>query len=168
MFKFLFLLFIVIPIIEIALLMQIGAWIGLWPTIAIVIVTAWLGAKNVKQQGLSTLNSLQTKVAQGQAPSEEIISGLMLLIAGVLLVTPGFTTDIFGLLLLIPAFRKSIANLFKKFMPVQAVSGASFQHQTNYRQEESVNEDVFSNHKAPPDAAIQQGKTLDGEFERKE
>lgn len=87
MFRFLFLLFIIIPIIEIFLLMQIGALIGAWPTIAIVIITAWLGAKNVKQQGIATVNLVQTKMAQGQTPSEEIMSGLMLLIAGVLLVT---------------------------------------------------------------------------------
>ena len=68
MFRFLFILFIVVPIIEIMVLMNVGAWLGVWPTIAIVIITAWLGAKNVKQQGIATLNSVQTKMAQGEMP----------------------------------------------------------------------------------------------------
>jgi len=168
MFRFLFLLFIIIPIIEIFLLMQIGALIGAWPTIAIVIITAWLGAKNVKQQGISTLNSVQTKIAQGQAPSEEIIAGLMLLIAGVLLVTPGFATDIFGLLILVPAFRKGIVKAFQKNMPVQAFSHGGFQQQSSYQHEHPVNDDFFQADKTSPNKPSQQGKILDGEFERKE
>jgi UPF0716 protein FxsA len=166
MFRILFLLFIIIPIIEIALLMQIGAWIGLWPTIAIVIITAWLGAKNVKQQGISTLNSVQTKMAQGQAPSEEIVSGFMLLIAGVLLLTPGFATDIFGLSLLIPAFRKGIVKAFQKNIPTQTFSSSGFEYHSSGEQpvngvfdQEENNPTIKSNH---------QGQTLDGEFERKD
>jgi len=168
MFRFLFLLFIIIPIIEIFLLMQIGALIGAWPTITIVIITAWLGAKNVKQQGVATLNSVQTKIAQGEAPSEEIVSGLMLLIAGVLLVTPGFATDIFGLLLLVPAFRKGLVKVFQKNMPVQTFSNGGFQNQPHYRNEQSVNDDFFEGEKQPPESSLHKGKVLDGEFERKE
>ncbi|WP_077340398.1 FxsA family protein [Pseudocolwellia agarivorans] len=168
MFRFLFLLFIVIPIIEIALLMKIGGWIGVWPTITIVIVTAWLGAKNVRQQGLATLSSLQTKMAQGQAPSEEIVSGLMLLIAGILLVTPGFVTDIFGLSLLIPAFRKSIAKAFQKVMPVQTYASGGFQQQNHYHHEQAVNDDFSPESESSSKPSIHQGKILDGEFERKE
>lgn len=171
MFRFLFLLFIIIPIIEIALLMQIGEWIGVWPTIAIVIITAWLGAKNVKQQGISTLNSVQTKIAQGQAPSEEIVSGFMLLIAGVLLLTPGFATDIFGLSLLVPAFRKGIVKAFQKNIPTQTFSSSSFTQsgfQYQNHNEQPIN-DSFND--SVNDASIKsphQGKTLDGEFERKD
>ena len=97
MFRVFFFLFIVVPIIEIAVLMQVGALLGAWPTVAIVIITAWLGAKNVRQQGIATIQSVQTKMAQGEAPSDEIVAGLLLLVAGILLVTPGFVTDFFGL-----------------------------------------------------------------------
>jgi len=170
MFRFLFLLFIVIPIIEIALLMQIGEWIGVWPTIAIVIITAWLGAKNVKQQGVSTLNSVQQKMAQGQAPSEEIVSGLMLLVAGVLLLTPGFATDIFGLSLLIPSFRKAIVKMFQKNMPTQNVgnSGFQFHSHTHSHQEQPVNDELFTDSVKKSPESKHQGQILDGEFERKE
>ena len=166
MFRFLFLLFIIIPIIEIALLMQIGSWIGLWPTIAIVIITAWLGAKNVKQQGISTLQSVQTKMSEGQAPSEEIVSGFMLLIAGIFLLTPGFVTDIFGLSLLIPSVRKSISSVFQKNMPNQTFSSSGFQYQSSGEQPvNSVFEEEINN---PTLKSNHQGKTLDGEFERKD
>lgn len=171
MFRFLFLLFIIIPIIEIALLMQIGAWIGVWPTIAIVIITAWLGAKNVKQQGVSTLNSVQTKVAEGQAPSEEIVSGLMLLIAGVLLLTPGFATDIFGLSLLVPAFRKAIVKAFQKNIPTQTFSSSSFTQngfQYENHNEQPINGSFEDHSNRASTKSNHQGQVLDGEFERKD
>ena len=77
MFRLLFALFVIIPIIEITVLMQVGELIGAWPTIAIVIVSAWLGAKYVRQQGIATLQSVQAKMAQGEMPSSEIVTGLM-------------------------------------------------------------------------------------------
>jgi len=110
MFRLLFVLFIIIPIIEISVLMQVGELLGMWLTIGIVILSAWIGAKYVRQQGLATLQSVQAKMAQGEVPSSEIVTGLMLLVAGVLLVTPGFVTDIFGLSLLVPSIRQAIAT----------------------------------------------------------
>ncbi|XQW85463.1 FxsA family protein [Thalassotalea piscium] len=159
MFRVLFLLFILIPIIEISVLMKVGAWFGLWPTIAIVIITAWLGAKYVKQQGLATLNSLQNKMAQGQMPSDEIVEGLLLLVAGVLLVTPGFVTDLLGLLLLLPLIRKSIIKKVQQHIVVSGVAASS----SHYQESSTINdpfEQTINHH--------HQGKTLDGEFERKE
>ena len=124
MFRILFALFIIVPIIEITVLMQVGELIGAWPTIAIVIVSAWLGAKYVRQQGIATLQSVQTKMAQGEMPSSEIVTGLMLLVAGVLLVTPGFVTDIFGLSLLVPAIRHALANSVQKH--IKTSQGSAF------------------------------------------
>ena len=108
MFPVLFLLFVLVPIIEISVLIQVGSVIGTWPTIAIVILTAWLGAKFVKQQGIATLRNVQEKSARGEVPSEEIITGFLLLVAGVVLVTPGFVTDAIGLSLLVPGVRRCI------------------------------------------------------------
>lgn len=167
MFRLLFVLFIIIPIIEISVLMQVGAVLGLWPTIAIVIFTAWLGAKYVRQQGLSTLNSVQTKMAQGQMPSDEIVTGLMLLVAGVFLVTPGFVTDIFGLSLLIPAVRNSIVASVKSQMKNNAGNSQHFQFHTHSQQHDNFSEQQespFQEHIQPP----HKGQTLDGEFERKD
>lgn len=166
MFRFLFLLFIIVPIIEIMVLMRVGAWIGPWPTVAIVIVTAWLGAKNVKLQGLATLNSVQTKMAQGQMPSQEIVEGLMLVIAGVLLVTPGFVTDIFGLSLLLPIVRKAIVNKVQQHLMVNVAQGSSFQNQAN--DQHFAQHDVFGEKKVSNIEPHHQGETFDGEFERKD
>lgn len=165
MFRLLFVLFIVIPIIEIAVLMQVGEILGLWPTIAIVIISAWLGAKYVRQQGLSTLNSVQTKMAQGQAPSDEIVTGLMLLVAGVFLVTPGFVTDIFGLSLLIPSVRNVIVSSVKSQLKVNASKSQHFHFHTHQQQPfTEQTERPFQDHINPP----HKGETLDGEFERKD
>ena len=169
MFRILFVFFIIIPIIEISVLMQVGAIFGIWPTIAIVIFTAWLGAKYVRQQGLATLNSVQTKMAQGQMPSDEIVTGLMLLVAGVLLVTPGFVTDFLGLSLLIPGVRHAIVGSVKSHITTNSASQQSFQFHSHTP---GQSQDDFSAHQDSPfQDHIQsphKGQTLDGEYERKD
>lgn len=109
MFLILFLIFIVIPVIEITVLMQVGEQLGAFPTVALVILTAAVGASLVRSQGLQTLMSAQQKMQQGQQPGQEVIEGVMLAIAGVMLVTPGFVTDFMGLLLLLPFSRQFFA-----------------------------------------------------------
>lgn len=166
MFRVLFLLFIIIPIIEIMVLMNVGAWLGAWPTIAIVIFTAWIGAKNVRQQGIATMNSVQSKMAQGQMPSNEIVAGLMLLVAGVLLVTPGFVTDIFGLSLLVPQVRNSIVKAVQKHLVTSQANGSSNFHFQTY-QNMNTQESAFAE-EIEQDKNVRKGKTLDGEYERKD
>ncbi len=170
MFRFLFILFIVVPIIEIMVLMNVGAWLGAWPTIAIVIITAWLGAKNVKQQGVATLNSVQTKMAQGEMPSDEIVAGLLLLVAGVLLVTPGFVTDFFGLSLLIPNVRNMLIKSVQAHLVMNKGSaGFTYQSSVHTEQSNSFSPDPFQQSN-PIEKPIEhhQGETLEGEYERKE
>ncbi|WP_448214196.1 FxsA family protein [Colwellia sp. MEBiC06753] len=167
MFRILFVLFVVIPIIEIAVLMQVGELIGAWPTVAIVIITAWLGAKNVRQQGLATVQNLQTKMASGQMPSKEIVAGLLLLVAGVLLVTPGFVTDAFGLSLLIPQVRLALVKSVQQHLTVHAANSNSFTysaHFTETQQQSPFNDEKLN--KSKPN--IHQGDTIEGEFERKD
>ncbi|TMM41439.1 FxsA family protein [Colwellia ponticola] len=168
MFQLLFVLFIIIPIIEITVIMQVGALLGLWPTVAIVILSAWLGAKYVRQQGLATLQSVQTKMAQGEMPSGEIVTGLMLLVAGVLLVTPGFVTDIFGLLLLIPGVRAAIGRKVQAHIKVNQFGASASFHQeaTGNVYEHEKTADPFT---SPPESiSHHQGETLEGEFKRKD
>jgi UPF0716 protein FxsA len=110
LFKILFLLFLIVPLIEIAILIEIGKVVGVGYTIALVIGTAALGATLLRSQGLSTLAKVQMNMDQGNLPAVELIEGLMLLIAGALLLTPGFFTDVFGFLVLIPALRQGIAK----------------------------------------------------------
>ncbi|SET70952.1 FxsA family protein [Thalassotalea agarivorans] len=155
MFQILFLLFIVIPIIEIAVIIQVGSILGVWPTVAIVILTAWLGAKNVRAQGIATMQKVQLKMAQGEMPSDDIVAGMLLLVAGVLLVTPGFVTDIFGLSLLIPQVRKNLINGVKKHVFVAQMQ------RNGFTQFESHN--VYTTQEKS-----KQDRTIDGEFERKE
>jgi len=93
------------------ILIEIGKIVGAGYTIILVIVTAALGAALLRDQGLSTLAKIQLNMDQGKLPAIEMIEGLILLIAGALLLTPGFFTDVFGFLVLIPALRQRIAQI---------------------------------------------------------
>ena len=106
----LFLMFVFLPILEIMLIIEVAGSIGGWHTFLLVIITAFVGAYFVKKEGINTLNSLQTKAAKGEVPGTELVEGICLLVAGVLLVTPGFVTDIFGLLLTFPLTRRGFAK----------------------------------------------------------
>ena len=165
MFRVLFLFFVIVPVVEIMVLMHVGQWLGAWPTIGIVILTAWLGAKYVRQQGLATLQSVQAKMAQGEMPSGEIITGVMLLVAGVLLVTPGFVTDVFGLSLLLPAVRSALIKSVQQHL---VASQGTSSHTRFYSSEQDPMNN--SSETKSPDSLIKnhKGETLEGEFERKD
>ncbi len=106
----LFLVFLIVPLIEMALLLQIGAHIGIWMTLCIIVGTAILGASLAHQEGLKTWWRLQGKLAHGVIPDEELLDALMILVAGALLLTPGFLTDTTGFLLLFPGTRRVIKH----------------------------------------------------------
>jgi UPF0716 protein FxsA len=116
MFYFLFLIFALIPVVEIAILIKVGSYIGATNTIAIVIATAVIGALLVKMEGISVLFQIRSKFSQGVLPGAELIEGAMVLVAGALLVTPGFTTDLVGFLLVFPWTRKYIRRLIVRFI----------------------------------------------------
>lgn len=98
-------LFIGIPVIEIAILIEIGGFIGVWLTIAIIISTAIAGTILLKIQGLSVLALAEQSIREGRPPVDMVIHGVFLLIAGVLLLTPGFATDAIGFALFVPPLR---------------------------------------------------------------
>jgi len=104
----LFLLFVIVPIVEIALFIQVGGAIGLWPTLAIVVLTAIAGTTLMRAQGMMTLNRLQNSIAEGKNPADPMAQGAMILVAGVLLLTPGFFTDAVGFALLLPPVRVAL------------------------------------------------------------
>lgn len=110
MFPKLLLLFIAIPVIELLLFIKIGSHIGLLSTFATIVITGILGAYLTKQQGLRTWRKFQSTSASGQIPANEAIDGLLILIAGAVLLTPGFLTDAIGFLLLVPLFRSAIRS----------------------------------------------------------
>jgi UPF0716 protein FxsA len=112
MFGKLFLLFVLVPVAEIYLLVTVGSSIGAFPTVALVILTALAGAHLARMQGLSTMMRIRENLDQGFMPAEELLDGVLIFLAGMVLLTPGFLTDIAGLLILLPATR----NLFKKWL----------------------------------------------------
>ena len=110
MFGKLFIVFAVLPILEIMLLINVSDNIGGWNTFILVLITAFLGAYFVRREGAQTLTNVQLKLSQGEMPGKEMSEGVLLLIAGVLLVTPGFITDCIGLLFTLPMTRAPIAK----------------------------------------------------------
>ena len=116
----LFAAFIAVPLIEIALFIEIGGWIGLWPTLAIVIVTAILGSWALRLQGLSTLARARQQVDRGVLPTRELFDGACLLFAGALLLTPGFFTDTVGALLFIQPVRDLLRTTVGRYVAERA------------------------------------------------
>jgi UPF0716 protein FxsA len=110
MFKFLFLLLLLLPLIELFFLIQVGGIIGALPTIALCIFTAALGTLLLRSQGIQTLRRAQIKIENGDMPATDVIEGLILLVAGVMLLTPGFLTDAVGFFCLVPGPRTRIAT----------------------------------------------------------
>ena len=116
MFFKLFFLFTLIPVIELALLIEIGSKIGVLNTVVIVILTAIIGAYMVRTEGMGVMFRIQKNMQEGVFPGAEMINGAMILVAGALLLTPGFFTDIFGFLMVIPLSRSYISNWIKKYI----------------------------------------------------
>ncbi len=108
MFRSLFILFLLVPLIEIYFLIQVGEVIGAGWTIFLVVATAVLGAGLLRMQGFNTLQRAQTSMAQGQIPAVEMLEGVTLLFCGAMLLTPGFFTDAIGFILLVPAIRQAL------------------------------------------------------------
>ena len=104
-------IFIGIPVLEIAVFIEAGSLIGLWPTIAIVVVTAFVGTSLLRIQGYGVINRIRAQTEQGQVPVFELFEGLCLFAAGLLLLTPGFVTDTVGFLLFLPPLRRLFARL---------------------------------------------------------
>ena len=111
--------FIAVPIIEIALFIQIGGFLGLFPTLAVVVLTAIAGTYLVRAQGLSVLSQLQSRFREMNDPSEPLAHGAMILFSGALLLTPGFFTDFIGFLLLIPNVRATVFQKMKERLNIQ-------------------------------------------------
>lgn len=105
MFARLLFLFIAVPLIELALLVRLGTLIGFWPTIGIVIVTGVLGAALARAQGLRVWIGIQDDLRQGRMPVRGLMDGLLVLVGGVVLLTPGVLTDLAGIALLLPPTR---------------------------------------------------------------
>ncbi len=116
----LFLLFVAVPMIEIALFIKVGGLIGLWPTLGIVVLTALVGSWLVHMQGAVALGRLRESLGRLEDPSEPLAHGAMILVAGVLLLTPGFFTDAAGILLLLPPVRAAVMKYVKARVKIKS------------------------------------------------
>ncbi len=103
--RILLIAFIAMPLIEIAVLIQVGSWLGLWPTLGLIILTAIIGTWMLRRQGFAVMARAQQQLAEGTVPLGEVFEGFCLVIAGALLLTPGFVTDLIGGSLLMPPVR---------------------------------------------------------------
>jgi UPF0716 protein FxsA len=154
----LFLIFVGLPIIEIALFIKVGGAIGLVPSLAIVILSAVAGTALIRLQGLRALDKLRTNVQEGGDPVGPIAHGALVLVAGVLLLLPGFFTDALGLLLLVPAVRALVIRWGASRLTVQA---ASFVH-TRQGQTTGARDTIEADYEIvdePPDRARRRGSS---------
>jgi UPF0716 protein FxsA len=108
--------FIAVPLVEIGVFIQVGGWIGLWPTLAIVVVTAIAGTALLRAQGLAVLNRARSQMDQGVVPAREMFDGICLVFAGALLLTPGFVTDAVGLLLFVQPVRDALRGIATRYV----------------------------------------------------
>lgn len=110
-----------VPLLEIALFIRVGGWIGLAPTLALIVLTAFVGAWMLRQQGIGVLMRAQRQLAEGSLPVMEVFEGLCLVIGGALLLTPGFFTDALGVLLLVPAVRRALYRVIRQRLEAHVV-----------------------------------------------
>ncbi|WP_193366772.1 FxsA family protein [Pelagibius marinus] len=116
-------LFIGLPLLEVAVFIQVGGAIGVWPTIAATIATALAGSLLLRAQGLATLMRARAQMDQGQLPAREMFEGVCLVLAGALLLVPGFVTDVVGLLLFIPPLRELLRLMIARYVDAKAARG---------------------------------------------
>jgi len=144
-FLVLFLLFILVPLAEVGVFIEVGGILGLWLTLALCLLTAAIGTACIRYQGFNLINRARQQLDAGEAPVFEVVSGVCLLVAGVLLLVPGFVTDAAGFLLLLPPFRRWLfVRVIEPRMTVIAEAQAA----------------KSSRHRPPPRPSV-----IEGEFE---
>lgn len=150
MLRFLFALFILVPLLELWLLIEVGSGIGGLSTIALCLLTAALGGFLIRYQGLSTLMDAQRRMAHGEAPVDHGFHGVMIALSGVLLFTPGFITDTLGFLLLMPPLRQLIIN---RTLPAQKIAGSPYGSEAETRKQQEtlvIDAEIVSEEKRHP------------------
>ncbi|MBL4721247.1 MAG: FxsA family protein [Alphaproteobacteria bacterium] len=163
---FLLLAFIATPIAEIAVFIEAGSRFGLWPTVMAIIATAVLGAALLRWQGLATLSRVSQSLQRNELPVEDLFTGLCLVAAGALLLTPGFITDSIGFLLFVPPFRRLLGRLLRRFLESRGskLQGAAWQGRSpggrDHNPGRGPAQNPFSNGAGQSDGPI-----IDGEFQ---
>ena len=161
----LLIIFVLIPIVEITLLINVGQLIGVWYTIALVLLSAFVGVNMLRHQGLATLGRAQQKMQQGEMPQQEMIEGLVLAVGGALLITPGFVTDIIGFCCLVPftriGFIKIVGRRFKHKMSAGISGFPGYKNQQGAAKQGKYSSDYSSQ-------SAQQGDVFEGEFSKEQ
>lgn len=116
MFWLLLFIFIIVPIIEIAIFVWTGGFIGVWGVISLILLTGILGTIIVRYEGMQTMRRVQNTLQKGEVPTDEMLTGLLIIIGSILLITPGFFTDIVGFLIVFPLTRRPFILLLKKII----------------------------------------------------
>lgn len=124
--RILFAVFLLVPLIEIAFFVVIGNSIGLWPTLAGVLLTAVAGSLILRWQGLALFNEIRTSMSQGRLPARALADAMMVALAGVLLLLPGYFSDLIGILLLLPPVRMLIYRFLAARVKVVSTTSAGF------------------------------------------
>ena len=120
----LFLVFLVVPFVELLVILQVGRTIGALNTVALLILVSMVGAWLVKREGLSVVRRAQERMAAGAVPGRELVDGVMILFAGALLITPGFLSDALGVLLLLPPVRAALRGTVTRQLQQRAGFGS--------------------------------------------
>ncbi|GAB4165506.1 MAG: FxsA family protein [Geothermobacteraceae bacterium] len=123
MFTKLLVIFLVIPALEIYTLLEAGRLIGVWPTIALILATGIAGAWLARTQGIGLLLQIQKELAEGRMPADKLFDGVLILAGGLVLLTPGFWTDLLGFVCLVPATRQALKQLLRRWAEKQIASG---------------------------------------------
>ncbi|MCO4203471.1 FxsA family protein [Aeromonas taiwanensis] len=155
----LLLLLVGLILLELTVMIEVGSVIGALPTVGLLVLTAVLGSSLVRSEGIKTLFSAQQKMQQGEMPGREVMGGMMLALAGLLLIIPGFVTDFFGILLLQPWLRNRLADKLIGSNQFRMQMGGFGARQQPF--EPAPGDDR-------PGQSPRGGNTIEGEFERKE
>ncbi|MDO6564031.1 FxsA family protein [Amphritea sp. 1_MG-2023] len=159
--RFLLLLFIIIPVIEITVLINVGQAIGAWYTVGLVLLSAFIGVNMLRYQGLSTLARAQQRMNSGQIPGNEMVEGIVLAVGGALLLTPGFVTDVIGFLCLIPYTRQWLSRFVMSRVTLVAMS----KQQQGSEFEDSLHHEQYSSAHRGREKS---GDIIDGDFRRED
>ena len=150
-------LFIVVPLVELYLIIEVGSVIGALWTVLLVVLTAVVGVSLLRIQGFNTLNRARQNMEAGTLPAMEMMEGMMLAVGGALLITPGFITDTLGFLCLIPATRRAMIRYLMQRSTIQG-QGFYSHSTTHYSRGHSYHHSS--------DDSTRQGRTIEGEFHR--
>ncbi|MFS8638617.1 MAG: FxsA family protein [Gemmatimonadota bacterium] len=119
----LFLLFVVVPLLELAILIKVGSVVGVWPTIGMLVATAALGSWLARTQGARVLGAIRADLSVGRMPAAHLLDGLMILAGGLMLLAPGFLSDVLGILLLLPPSRAWFKYLVRRRLERMIATG---------------------------------------------